>query len=325
MFGRVVLFVWLLWSGAAFTAEVVDATGRTVQVPDQIAHVLPAGPPAAVLLAAVAPEVMLGWPSPVSEDARALLSAQAAKLPQIPRLTGREDVTEKIQALKPDLILDYGTISQRYAELARTTQQHTGIPTILLNGSLAEIPHTIRLLGGILHREDRAELLAGFAEALLALPAAQGVHPRVLYARGADGLTVAAPGTDVTEIFTRLGWHAVAPDGEGTFRPSTIDAIHALDPDIVIFSDPAMRDVVMHSDAWRSVRAVRDGHAFVAPSLPFGWIEEPPSINRLLGLSWLSGRDPMTLGALFNAVVYGHALTPAQLDTVLAGVGSPQP
>jgi hypothetical protein len=33
----------------------------------------------------------------------------------------------------------------------------------------------------------------------------------------------------------------------------------------------------------------------------------------------------VTLAALFNAVVYGQALTSAQLDTVLAGVGSAQP
>jgi hypothetical protein len=34
----------------------------------------------------------------------------------------------------------------------------------------------------------------------------------------------------------------------------------------------------------------------------------------------VSGRDPMTLAALSNAVVYGHTLTPAELDAVLAGV-----
>jgi iron complex transport system substrate-binding protein len=325
MLGRVVLVLSLLWSGAAFPADFVDATGRTVRVPDQIAHVLPAGPPAAILLAALAPDLMLGWTSPVSDEARAMLAAPAATLPQVPRLTGREDVTEKVRALKPDLIVDYGTVSPRYAELAQATQQRTGIPTVLLNGSLGEVPHVVRALGGILHRPDRADTLAAFAEALLALPMKEVVHPKVLYARGADGLTVGAPGTDVTEIFGRLGWPAVAPDGAGTFRPSSIEAIRALDPDIVIFGDPVMRDVVAHSDAWRSVRAVRDGHVLVAPSLPFGWVEEPPSINRLLGLAWLSGRDPVTLGALFNAVVYGHALTPVQLGTLLAGAGTPQP
>jgi iron complex transport system substrate-binding protein len=324
MLGRVALVVVLLWSTAALAGEVTDAAGRTVQVPDQIARVLPAGPPAAVLLAAIAPDLMLGWPSPVSDGARALLASDAAK-PQVPRMTGRDDVTAKLQALHPELIVDYGTVSPRYADLARTTQQRTGIPTILLDGSLAEIPHVVRLLGGILHREGRAETLANFAEALLALPTAYTARPRLVYARGADGLSVPALGTDVTEVFTRLGWQVLASDGNGTFRPSSIDAIRALDPDLLIFSDPAMRETILHDDAWRAVRAVREGHALVAPSQPFGWLEEPPSINRLLGLAWLSGRDPVILAALFNATVYGRVLTPTQLDTVLAGVRSLPP
>jgi iron complex transport system substrate-binding protein len=324
MHGRVILILAMVWTGVATAAEVADATGRTIQIPDHVTHVVPAGPPAAVLLEAIAPDLMIGWPSPVSEDARAMLSPDAAKLPQIPRVTGREDVSEQIEALKPDLILDYGTVSPRFADLAMATQEKTGIPTILLDGSLAKIPDTFRKLGTILHREDRAETLARFAEALLTLPAS-AAHPRVLYARGADGLMVAAPNTDVTEVFTRLGWPVVAPDGQGTFRTTTIEAIRALDPDMLIFSDPAMRESIGKSEAWKTVRAVREGHAVVSPSLPFGWVEEPPSINRLIGLAWLEGRDPVALAALFNAVVYGHTLTSAELDAVRAGVRSIQP
>ena len=162
----------LCWSGAALAGAVVDATGRSVEVPEQIARVLPAGPPAAILLAALAPDLMLGWTSPVSDNARALLAPEAAKLPQVPRLTGRDDVVDKIVALKPDLILDYGTIAPRYVDLAKATQQRTGIPTLLLDGSLAEIPRTFRVLGSILHREDTGgdvgqirRGIAGIAEA----------------------------------------------------------------------------------------------------------------------------------------------------------------
>jgi hypothetical protein len=32
----------------------------------------------------------------------------------------------------------------------------------------------------------------------------------------------AAPNTDVTEVFARLGWRVAAPDGSGTFRPPVI-------------------------------------------------------------------------------------------------------
>ena len=324
MRGPAILMVVMAWSGAALPAEVVDATGRTVQVPDHVAHVVPAGPPAAILLEALAPDLLTGWPSPLSGDARALLSPDVATLPFIPRVTGREDVSEQIKALRPDLIVDYGTVSPRYADLARTTQQRTGVPTILLDGALAKIPDTFRRLGTILRRKARAEALASFAEALLTLPM-NSTHPRVVYARGTDGLMVAAPNTDVTEVFSRLGWQVIAPDGQGTFRASSIKAIGALDPDVLIFSDPAMRDVIGQSEAWNTVRAVQQGHAMVSPSVPFGWVEEPPSINRLIGLAWLEGRDPVMLAALSGAMIYGHTLTPAELDAVLAGVHSLQP
>jgi iron complex transport system substrate-binding protein len=315
----------LCWVGAARAGAVVDATGRSVEVPQHITRVLPAGPPAAILLATLAPDLMLGWTSPVSDNARALLATDAAKLPQVPRLTGRDDVVDKIVALKPDLILDYGTIAPRYIDLAKAAQQRTGIPTVLLDGSLAEVPHTFRVLGGILHREDRAETLARFTEALLASPKKPDKSPRVVFARGPDGLTVAAPGTDLAETFTRAGWQLVAPAVQGPSRQASLDDIRTLDPDVIVFSDPAMRATLAHSEAWQSLRAVREKHAFVAPDMPFGWLDEPPSLNRLLGFAWLSGSDPRTLAALFNAVVYGRALTGSQLDTLLAGVNSLQP
>jgi len=381
MLRRAFLAVTLLcWSGAALGADIVDATGRTVVVPEQVARVLPAGPPAAVLLAALAPDLMLGWPQPLSPEARAYLSPEAARLPQVPRLTGHADVTAEIAALQPDLIVDYGTVSPRYSDLARTTRQRTGIPTILLDGSLQRIPQAFRTLGRALHREARAAVLADFAAALLALPTAgairptptasqptpgairptptasqptpgairpmptasqptpgairptptaaqprpAGTHPRVLCARGADGLTVIAPDTDLAEVFTRLGWQVVAPPGQGPFRAATPEQVRALNPDRLVFSDPAMRATLAAPD-WQALPAVRDGHALVAPALPFGWIEEPPSINRLLGLAWLSGRDPITLAAIFNAVVYGKVLTPAQLQADLAGVHAVTP
>jgi iron complex transport system substrate-binding protein len=329
MLRRLILLLPLLCSGVALAAEVTDSTGRAVQIPDRILHVLPAGTPAAVLLEAIAPGLMVGWPGPLSDDAKALLPG-SANHPRIPRLTGRDDVTDKIKALKPDLIIDYGEVTPRYFELVQTTQQKTGIPTLLFAGSLDNIPRVVRQVGAILHREARAETLATFAEAMLALPviplpASLGAHPRVLYARGADGLTVTAPDTDVTEVFKQPGWQVIAPDGQGTFRETSIEAIAALNPDILVFSDPAMRATLARPDAWKSVRAIREGHALVAPALPFGWVEEPPSINRLPGLAWLGGHEPTSMAATFYAVVYGRALTPQQLDTVLGGVRSIQP
>jgi iron complex transport system substrate-binding protein len=313
VFVSALLCAALLHIAAPVTAaEVTDATGRTVTVPDHIERILPAGPPAAVLLSAIAPAQMIGFPLPVSEAARAALAPAIAGLPMVPRLTGQGEMTAATQAMHPDLIIDYGTVSPRYKQLAQDTQQKTGIPTLLFDGALDQIPSVARTLGKILHQPEQAEAVARFAEAILALPKPANTHPRVLYARGADGLTVAAPGTDVTAIFGRLGWQVVAPDGTGTFRPASVEAIGALDPDIIILSDPAAKNVSTTAP-WAGLRAVHDGHAYIAPSVPFGWVEEPPSINRLLGLTWLRGGDPLTLAALFNSVVYGRVLTQDQL------------
>ena len=147
MLRRFILILPLLWSGAVLAAEVTDSSGRAVRVPDKIARALPAGPPAAILLEALAPDLMIGWPGPMSDEAKGLVDPAAAKLPRVPRLTGRDDVTGQIKALKPDLIVDYGGVTTRYFELANSTQSRTGIPTLLYNGSLDEIPRVLRTLG----------------------------------------------------------------------------------------------------------------------------------------------------------------------------------
>ena len=33
---------------------------------------------------------------------------------------------------------------------------------------------------------------------------------------------------------------------------------------------------------------MRSGRIYLAPNVPFGWIDFPPSINRLIGLRWLA-------------------------------------
>ena len=52
----------LLAPGRGRAATVTDGAGRAVPVPAQVARVFPAGPPAAIMLYTLAPELLLGWP-----------------------------------------------------------------------------------------------------------------------------------------------------------------------------------------------------------------------------------------------------------------------
>lgn len=311
-------------------AELVDATGRTVMVPDELHHVLPAGRPAAVLLAALAPDLMIGWPHAPEGPAAELLPPDLTRLPVVPMMTAGRDETSAVAALHPDLILDYGSVGARYKELAEKTQAATGIPTVLLDGRLAYTPLALRVLGRALHREQRGEELARIAEGVLASMGPHGKPVRVVYVRGPDGSQALVPGGTNSETLEFLGWTLLAPaakPGEppgGSFRTVSVEDIAALDPDVVLFADPAMRAKVAASPEWRALRAVRTQHAWIAPSTPFGWIESPPSLNRLLGLAWLSGGEPhvgvVPLAAVFAATVYGRTPTPAQIQDLRASL-----
>ena len=146
---------------------------------------------------------------------------------------------------------------------------------MLLDGAL------LRALGMALHREDRAELLARQAEAILAAVPVSPIAPRVYYGRGQDGL-VGSPGSGAAEVFALLGWQVLTPAASGTPRRTNIEAIGALDPDVLIFQSAGMRKAVAGSPQWRTLRAVREHYAYVAPGVHLaGWTSRRRSTGSL--------------------------------------------
>ena len=86
----------------------------------------------------------------------------------------------------------------------------------------------------------------------------------------------------------------------------------------------------MHSDpAWAAVKAVQAGRVHLSPKLPFGWVDFPPSVNRLIGLWWLAKilypeQFPDDLRGLTRDLYWRfYHVTPsdAQIDRVLEGRG----
>ena len=149
-----------------FAATAADATGRTITAPGRVTRVYPAGPPAAVLLYTLAPDLLIGWLEPLGAAEREFLLPEVAARPQVPRLTGRGGAVnlEAVNSLKPDLIVDAGTVNASFKALAETTQQQTGIPYALFDGRFEQIVPTYRALGEIVGRAEEAEKLARYAE-----------------------------------------------------------------------------------------------------------------------------------------------------------------
>ena len=84
---------------------------------------------------------------------------------------------------------------------------------------------------------------------------------------------------------------------------------------------------VRSDPAWASVAAVRNNRIHLSPKLPFGWVDFPPSVNRLIGLWWLAKllypeRFPEDLNERtrdFYKRFYHVDVSDKQLERVLAG------
>jgi iron complex transport system substrate-binding protein len=315
---------------------VTDSAGRQVAVPDRIERVFAAGPPAAVLLYVLAPDRMIGWPRAPRPQELPYIAPEYRELPEVGWLTGRGDTVnlEVLLQAEPDLIFDFGSVRDTYVSLAERVQAQTGIPYVLIDGTFANTAEAVRLLGEVLDVEERAERIAAYVETTFAEIDAtlarvrQDQRPRVYLARGPSGLETGLQGSINTEIIERVGGINVAKDPSGARRGIAqvpIEQIVLWNPDTVITWDPDFYDAVWKDFYWQGVDAVTAGRVYLSPTAPFGWIDRPPSLNRMIGLEWLAGlfypdqvkQDLRELTRSFYDLFYHVDLTDAELDRLL--------
>jgi iron complex transport system substrate-binding protein len=319
----------------ARAATVTDAAGRAVPVPDRVERVFPAGPPAAILLYTLAPDLLLGWPRANRPEECVYMLPGICARPEVGRITGRGNTAnlEVVLALKPDLILDVGSVNPTFVSLAARVQEQTGIPYALLDGRFDAIAPTYRKLGELTHRQAAAEALAHYADETMTAIKARvekipgDRRPRVYYARGPRGLETGLGGSINVETIDFLGAHNVAAERKGGLAIVSVEQVLLWNPDVIVTIDRDFAASVRTDPVWASIKAVQGGRVHLSPKMPFGWVDFPPSVNRLIGLRWLAKilypeQFPEDIGALtrdFYRRFYHVTPTDAQIEHVLAG------
>ena len=317
--------------------RVTDSAGRTVSIPARVQRIYAAGPPASILAFVLVPEKLLGWSRPFRPAERAFVPEEYANLPALGRLTGRGNTAnvEVLLAAKPDLVFDYGAVHPTYAELAERVQTQTGIPYLLIDGAFEHIPEAFRLLGDIAGEAARGEAMARYARDILDDVARRtaDIPPhrrvRVYYGRGPSGLQTGLAGSINVESIERIGAENVAAAlGRGGLAQISVEQVLAWNPEAIVTLDPDFYETLRHAPLWSRVAAVRSGRVYLAPHLPFGWVDSPPSVNRLVGLRWLGkvlypDRFPEPLRPFvreFYTRAYHRTPSAAQLDRLLDGL-----
>ncbi|WP_413220000.1 iron ABC transporter substrate-binding protein [Tritonibacter mobilis] len=296
---RYLLMILALLALPAHARSVTDSAGRVVEVPDEVTTVFAAGPPASVLVYVLKPEALTGWPRALRPEERAYIAEPYRDIPETGRLTGRggEANLERVLQIKPDLIVDFGSVRDTYIDLANRVQEQTGIPYLLIDGRFDNTAEALRILGEALGVPERGEALASDVEARFARLDAllaevpEDDRPRVYLARGPEGLETGMKGSINTEIIERAGGRNVADDGGATkgLVNASMEQVIVANPDTIVTWDRNFFAAVQDDPMWQGIDAVQKGRVYLSPTAPFGWIDRPPSLNRMMGLHWMAG------------------------------------
>ena len=316
------------FAAPAFALDFTDSLGRKVTLPDEISRVLPAGPPAAVAIYTVAPEKMVGWVRPLKPEQRDFIAEHYRDLPAVGRLTGKEASigTDAVKKLHPDLIIDIGDLDPQYRALADKIQSETGIPYVVLDGSLDNTPQLYtqlsQLLNGGLQADMLAVMTAGDLGHIAGLKASATRPARVYFAQDRDGPEAMGNMSGIDQqVLDALGAISIAGH-----QAVTIGQVADRNPDLILAANADIAKKIRSDPEWQQVQAVAAGKVYVVPSLPFGWLGSPPGPNRLIGLEWLSAllypevpkRDLAADVRGFYHAYYQVNLTEAQVQTLLA-------
>ena len=153
---------------------------------------------------------------------------------------------------------------------------------------------------------------------------------RALYVMGGDGLKAVARGSYHGELLDLLADNVAVvdnPASKGTGNEVTMEQIMLWDPDFVLFAPDSIYDTVTETQPWNQVSAIVSGAYVRVPDAPMNWMGMPPSVQRYLGLIWLtaelypeySNYDVTGEIMEFYRLFFGCTLTEAQVEAITDG------
>lgn len=289
------------------TVSFTDAAGRTVDIPspDALEKVFYTSTQGEILVYSVCPELCAGTCDKFSDLDSQYLGGDLISLPNLGTQSGGKELNpEAIMAEGVQLIFSVAPMTPGEKDIteADDLQGQTGIPVVVLDGSIDKIAETYEILGGIVGHEKEAKELADYCTGIIdgVTSAVAGIDEAdrvsMYYAEGPEGTQTEPDASNHALIFQMAGAKNVAADVEVTsgkgMSPVSMEQILAWNPEVIIAWDDVAyggADEIIRTDAnWANIQAVKDGKVYTMPSTPFSWCDRPQSVNRILGLEWVA-------------------------------------
>ncbi len=319
-----------------------DSVGRDVELPNEIKSFIPSGPVAQMMLLALAPERMAALATKISDNQKQYLPTYIPELTYVGQLYGSADVNrETLAAIGPDVIIDLGEPKKTIVEDMDNMTKQTGVPSIHITATINRCGEAYRTLGKILNCEERANEIAAYCDNVVAnmyttIRTAGNNKVNAIYISGSDNnsANVIAKSSFHAEVFDLMFNNIAvvdAPSGKGTGNTVNLEQLLTWDPDVLLIGDMATYNKIANGEAdkpWYELKAVKTGNYYGMPDTPYYWFGSPPSVNRLIGIVWMTEMFYDGVGGIdydmkaetvkYYKLFYSHDLTDDEYNTLLS-------
>lgn len=319
----------------AATRVFTDSCGRDVTVPVNVEKVAVSGPLAQIVVFAMAPDKLVGIANAWDESAAQFLDTKYYDLPLLGQLYGGkgEMNLETLLAAAPDVVIDVGEPKGSIVEDMDALQEQTGIPFVHIDAYLASMDNTYAMLGDLLAMPNEAQGRADYCRYAYdrAVEIANSVEKaNLLYITGDEGLNVIAKGSYHAEAIDLLANNLAVveePSSKGTGNEVDMEQILNWNPDVILFAPGSIYASVGSNENWQTVTAIKNGTYYEVPMGPYNWMGFPPSVQRLLGMTWMAkilypdaaDYDLYTEVSTYFQLFYHCELTQTQYDALVGG------
>lgn len=328
-------------SSAAAQSETrvfTDSLGREVELPTQLDKICPSGHTAQQVLLTMAPDKMVGLSQALTDDQLMIFGEKFKDYPVFGAVLGATDDfnREAVAAAEPQVIIDTGEVKSDTEESLDELQEQLGIPVVFVEAYLDDYGAAYKTLGELLDMEDRGNELSAYCDSIYkdvedtmaTIPESERVN--MAYLLGENGLNAIAKTSVQGQVIDMVANNVVVVDdvsGKGNGNEISLEQIAVWDPELIIFQKGSIYDTVGEDPAWQGIAAIANDNFYEVPNNPWCWMNNPPTVNQLMGMQWLprllypdafdDSIEDVTRA--YYSTMYDRDLTDAELSELLEG------
>lgn len=319
------------------TVTFTDSAGREVEVPAQIDKVAPSGHTAQQVLLTMAPDKMVGLSQELTDDQLKYFGDKFTDYPVFGAAFGAKGDMNKeaVAASGAQIVIDTGEYKDGLKEDLDNLQSQLGIPVVFIETPLDGYDKAYEMLGELLGMEDRGKELGDYCSkaysetetAMASIPENERVN--VAYLLGDSGLNAIATGSYQGTVIDMCANNVVEVEkasGSGTGNEISLEQIAVWNPDLIVFGANSIYDTVGSDAAWAGISAIESNTYYEVPSEPWTWLNNPPTVNQVLGMQWFArlcypsefNDDMQDVVTEYFKTFYGYDLSQSDYDEMMA-------